>query len=234
MPAVEDCVTPMIAETAERGPRAPDGTSTPPGEGTTTLLLVRHAEVHNPERVLYGRLPNFRLSEAGERQAERVATALAGRPVSAIYSSPLLRARQTAAAIARHHPAVAPRVTTLLHEIGSSWQGTPFAEFKPGFSAYDHRREPGDESLEDVRDRMVEFAERARARHPGETIVGVSHGDPITILRVVLGGRPLTPAALRGADYAGLGSITELVFELGAERPRIAWVTVPWSVPATV
>ncbi len=229
---MEDDATPMITEhTPATTPAATETAGTAPDAGTTTILVVRHAEVHNPERLFYGRLPNFRLSEAGERQAERVAAFLASRPIAAIYSSPLLRARQTAAAIARHHPDAARRVTPLLYEIGSSWQGTPVAQFTPGFTTYDHRREPGDESLEDVRDRMVEFVERVRARHPGETVVGVSHGDPITILRVVLGGRPLTPAALRRADYAGLGSVTEIAFEPGAERPRVAALTVPWSLP---
>ena len=212
-------------------------TITDPGPtpyGATTILVVRHAEVHNPERVLYGRLPNFRLSERGEQQAERVAAHLAGRPVAAVFSSPLLRARQTAARIARHHPAAERLVTTTLHETGTGWQGTPFSQFKPGFSAYEDRHGPDDESLEDIRARMIEFVERVRRRYPGQTVVGVSHGDPITVLRVALSGRPLTPSALRGADFVGLGSISEIVFEPEAERPRVTTLTVPWSaaVPA--
>ncbi|HMM43059.1 MAG TPA: histidine phosphatase family protein, partial [Thermomicrobiales bacterium] len=66
----------------------------------TTILFVRHTEVENPDGLLYGRLPGFRLSDAGRRHAERVAGAIAGRDIAAIYSSPLLRARQTAAIIA--------------------------------------------------------------------------------------------------------------------------------------
>lgn len=205
-----------------------------PAGMATTILVVRHAEVHNPKRLFYGRLPSFGLSTHGEQQAERTAVFLAGHPIAAIYSSPLLRARQTAARIARHHPAALRRVTATLHEVGSAWQGTPFAEFTPGFSAYEHRREPGDESIEDIQARMLDFVARARRRHPGETVVGVSHGDPITILRVTLSGRPATPAALRGGDYAGLGSVTEITFEPGTEQPRVASLTVPWtvSVPA--
>ena len=190
--------------------------------GTTTILVVRHAEVHNPERVLYGRLPNFRLSEYGERQADRVAAFLASWPVTAIYSSPLLRARQTAARIAAHHPDAPRRTTALLQEIGTAWQGTPFSQFKPGFSAYENRREPGDESIEDVRERMLAFVERARLRHPGETVVAVSHGDPITILRVALSDRPVTLSAIRGSDYAALASVTLITYEPGDDRPRVS------------
>jgi probable phosphoglycerate mutase len=207
-------------------PPAPD---LAPAGAATTILIVRHAEVHNPERLLYGRLPKFGLSRYGEEQAERTAAFLAGRPLAAIYSSPLLRARQTAARIARHHPAARRRVTRLLHEVGTAWQGTPFAQFAPGFSAYEQPRAAGDESLEDIRARMVAFLDRARRRHPRATVVGVSHGDPIAILRVTLSGRPLTPAALRGADYPGLGSVTEIVFAPDEERPRVTPLTVPWT-----
>ncbi|MFZ4893791.1 histidine phosphatase family protein [Plantibacter sp. Mn2098] len=66
------------------------------------IHLVRHGEVHNPSRVLYGRLPAFRLSELGQRMAAAAADDLAarGRPVSALYASPLQRAQESAAPIA--------------------------------------------------------------------------------------------------------------------------------------
>ncbi len=192
------------------------------GHGTTTILIVRHAEVHNPAQVLYGRLPRFRLSEGGRRQAEGTAAFLAGRPVVAIYSSPLLRARQTADRIARHHPTAERRIASALLEVGTGWQGTPFADFEPGFNGYEQRHGPGDETIEDVRDRMARFVERTRRRHPGQTVVAVSHGDPITILRVALSGRPVTLQALRGGDYAALASVTIVTYEPGADRPHLA------------
>jgi probable phosphoglycerate mutase len=189
--------------------------------GTTTILIARHAEVHNPQRVFYGRLPEFRLSAWGEKQAERTADLLAGQPITAVYSSPLIRARQTAARIAARHPDAQRLVTGLLNELGTSWQGTPYSQFKAGFSAYEHRREPGDESIEEIATRMVEFVTRARDRHRGETIVGVSHGDPVTILRLALTERPLTVAGLRSAEFVGLGSVTEIVYTPGEARPRV-------------
>ncbi|MGG7506997.1 histidine phosphatase family protein [Plantibacter sp. YIM 135249] len=66
------------------------------------IHLVRHGEVHNPSRVLYGRLPAFRLSELGQRMALAAADDLAarGRPVIALYASPLQRAQESAAPIA--------------------------------------------------------------------------------------------------------------------------------------
>ena len=196
----------------------------------TTILLVRHTEVHNPDRVLYGRLPHFRLSDYGRKQAERTAAFLANRPVAAIYSSPLLRARQTADLIARYHPDATRHVSTLLHEVGSGWHGTPVAAFKPGFVVYQERREPDDEALEDVAARMVRFVRRTRRRHPGACVVAVSHGDPISALRVVLGGRALTLASVRGYDSAALGSVTEITYRPGEARPRVSYLVVPWTV----
>jgi broad specificity phosphatase PhoE len=66
----------------------------------TVVHLLRHGEVHNPTKVLYGRLPGFRLSPLGEQMALAAAKALAGRDVTVMVSSPLERARQTAEPIA--------------------------------------------------------------------------------------------------------------------------------------
>jgi broad specificity phosphatase PhoE len=188
---------------------------------TTRLLLVRHTEVHNPHQVLYGRLPHFRLSAAGQRMAEQVARRLASEPVVAIYSSPLLRARQTADAIAAHHPQATRHRSTLLNEVCSDWQGRPFSSFKPGFSTYDNHIATTDESMEDIRRRMLRFVERTARRHAGQTVVAVSHGDPITILRVALNGVPLTLDAIRGSTYAALGSVSEITIPEGDGVP--AW-----------
>ncbi len=207
--------TRMTAVTQQPG----DNTATT--VGTTTILIVRHAEVYNPQRVFYGRLPDFRLSEWGERQAERTAEFLASRSINAVYSSPLIRARQTAARIADRHLGAQRIVTGLLNELGSSWQGTPYAQFTAGFSAYEHRREPDDESIEQIAARMVEFVNLARDRHRGETIVGISHGDPITILRLALTERPLTVPSLRQAEFVGLGTVTEILYQPGEPRPQV-------------
>ncbi|CAN3981319.1 Hypothetical, related to broad specificity phosphatases COG0406 [Kitasatospora purpeofusca] len=69
----------------------------------TVVHLMRHGEVHNPEGVLYGRLPGYRLSELGREMAERVAEDLAGRDITHVVASPLERAQETATPIARSH-----------------------------------------------------------------------------------------------------------------------------------
>src|SRR5262249_20425004 len=66
----------------------------------TIVHLVRHGEVANPSRVLYGRIPGFKLSEDGQMMAKRAADFLAGRDVTVLRSSPLERAIETAEPIA--------------------------------------------------------------------------------------------------------------------------------------
>jgi broad specificity phosphatase PhoE len=68
--------------------------------GMTTVHLLRHGEVHNPDHILYGRLPGFRLSDLGVAQAKLAAEYLAQRPIGYIVSSPLERAQQTARPLA--------------------------------------------------------------------------------------------------------------------------------------
>lgn len=167
--------------------------------------------MHNPGNILYGRLPRFRLSARGWEQAERTARFLSSRELTAIYSSPLLRARQTASVLSHYHPGVPMHLSEDLLEVGTSYQGESNSILKPGFSFYEPKREEGDESMEDVWRRMHRFLRRVTRRHPGEAVAAVSHADPITILRVGLLGKPMTSSALHGVVYAERASVTEVV-----------------------
>ena len=70
------------------------------GQNRTIVHLVRHGEVHNPAGLLYGRLPDYHLSELGKEMAERVAEYFRDRDIVQLRSSPLERAQETAAPIA--------------------------------------------------------------------------------------------------------------------------------------
>ena len=67
----------------------------------TTVHLVRHGEVFNPEKLLYGRLPGYRLSHLGEQMADRIGEVMSKRDVTHIVASPLERAQQTATPLAQ-------------------------------------------------------------------------------------------------------------------------------------
>jgi broad specificity phosphatase PhoE len=187
---------------------------------STVVWLARHAEAFNPAAVLYGRLPRVRLSEAGRRQALALADFLCARPLVAIYSSPMLRARQTARVIAERCPAAGPvHVARDLHEIRSSWQGVPLAQLdQVNWDLYSTPREPTDESLTVIRDRMCRWLGRALRRHAGHEVVGVSHGDPILVLVAQLSGRLMEVASIRQGGYPPTGSVYRLEFGLADAR----------------
>jgi len=177
----------------------------------TTILAIRHAEVHNPKDIVYGRLPHFGLSRLGRQQAEATARFLDARPISAIYSSPLLRARQTARILSRYHPRLVPRTARALVEVRTSYQGSPNSILKPGFSFYEPLKVPSDESMQQVFDRMLRFVRLLVRRHTGGSVVMVSHADPIAILRVGLEGLALTAANLHSTVYPDRGSVTQIL-----------------------
>src|ERR1700727_3853551 len=66
----------------------------------TVVHLLRHGEVHNPNHVLYGRLPGYHLSANGRMMADAAADYFEGRPVAAVFASPLERAQETAQPVA--------------------------------------------------------------------------------------------------------------------------------------
>ena len=94
----------------------------------TVIHLIRHGEVHNPEKILYGRLPGFRLTARGMEQARAAGRLLGGKPLDAVYSSPLLRARQTAREILANRNALKLHISSLINEVCALYQGRPGAE----------------------------------------------------------------------------------------------------------
>lgn len=174
---------------------------------TTSIYVVRHAHVHNPGDVLYGRLPRFHLSEMGFHQAQQLADFLSPRRIDAVYTSPLLRARQTAATILDSLPGVPSHRSGLLLEVRTGYQGSPNSIMKTGFSFYEPPLVETDESMAMVYERMSRFLTRAVHRHPGRSIVAVSHGDPIAIMRLGLLQQPFTVANLHSTVYPARASV---------------------------
>jgi len=178
----------------------------------TKILLVRHADVHNPDQIVYGRLPRFRLSKLGEAQAEATAEFLSKEDVKYIYTSPMLRARQTAKAIAKYHPEAKLRISKLLAEINTSWQGTPWSQIGANANLYEPIKDPENETIEDVAKRMLRIIRTLVRRHPGETVICVSHADPIKIAWVALEGKELTFENIRKPPYPDRASVTTVTF----------------------
>ena len=156
----------------------------------TLVLLVRHGQTPTTGKVLPGRAPGLHLADKGQQQAERVAERIASivsdkRKVAAVYASPLERTRETAAPIAK---ALGLRTRTakgLLECEFGDWTG---AELKKLYKLPEWRtvqrnpsgfRFPGGESFTEMQTRITSAVTKMCADHPGETVVAVSHADPI-------------------------------------------------------
>lgn len=162
----------------------------PDGSGSPAVVhFVRHGEVFNPSKVIYGRLPGYSLSELGHRQAKAVAEVLSAREISAIVSSPLERARETAAPLSE-----AMNLPIENNENLIEWEGN-----FDGFAEGDPRLKPSvglvlktwnpvtpswGESYRSVVTRMSVAMDTARQRiSGGGEVVCFSHELPICTLR---------------------------------------------------
>jgi alpha-ribazole phosphatase len=163
-----------------------------PDRGAATrLVLVRHAETDEPAQGrCYGRL-DVGLSAAGRRRSEELGAALAAVPLAAVYSSPLSRALDTAAAVASPHE-LEPVVDDGLGEIDfGELEGLTYDEIQEGFAelygAWMERPTqvtfPGGESYADLRRRVLSVLAEIRRRHEGDSVAVVAHGG---VIRVVL------------------------------------------------
>lgn len=187
----------------------------------TVVHLLRHGEVHNPDRVLYGRLPGYHLSELGRHMAELAAEHLGDHDITHVVSSPLERARETAAPIAQGHE-LEITIDDRVIEAGNAFEGLPVAggagllkhprlypkflnPFRPSWG------EPYVEIVERMRLAIID----ARAAARGHEAVIVSHQAPIWMIRLATEGRPLwhNPAR-RECSLASLTSLTFLGDEL--------------------
>jgi broad specificity phosphatase PhoE len=151
---------------------------------TTTIILVRHCVHELLDRVLVGRANVF-LSAAGVRQAERLAEALVRHRVTAVKSSPQIRAQQTAEPIA----AMLGKLPEIVQEFDEAdfgtWSGCSFDSLQNDrhWQRWNSRREavrpPGGETMGELRSRVLAGLSRMANAHPGQCIAVVTHAEPI-------------------------------------------------------
>jgi probable phosphoglycerate mutase len=152
----------------------------------TIVLLVRHGQTPTTGKVLPGRAPGLHLADKGREQAEAAAERIGRlRKVTAVYSSPLERTRETAAPIAKRLGLRVRSERGLLECDFGDWTG---AELKKLYKLPEWRtvqsypsgfRFPAGESFAEMQSRIGGAIGKLVAAHPGETIVAVSHADPI-------------------------------------------------------
>lgn len=184
---------------------------------STTVHVARHGEVENPQKILYGRQPGWRLSARGQEMAKVLGEWSKGIDLGALHVSPLQRAQETAAPIANAHGV---EITTdeRLIEAGNIFEGK---SFEPGSgilkhpSAWRHLYNPWKpswgEPYEEQINRMLAAIFAANKAANGKDAIVVSHQLPIWILRSAIEGRSLLHDPRK--RICTLASVTSIHFD---------------------
>lgn len=182
----------------------------------TTVHLVRHGEVDNPGKVLYGRMPGFKLSPLGVQMADLTAAYLRGRDIVHLVSSPLERAQQTIEPLAE-----AARLPVTLDdrviEADNDFEGltvgaNPKQLLHPRFwpKLINPMKPSWGEPYTEIATRMHAAVNDARQAAQGHEAVIVSHQLPIWIARLDAEGRRLWHSPTQ--RECTLASVTSLTF----------------------
>lgn len=203
---------------------------------STLVLLVRHGQTPTTGTTLPGRAPGLHLADAGRAQAEAAAARIAAlKAVAAVYASPLERTRETAAPIAKARGLRVRRERGLLECDFGEWTGAELKalsklpewrtvqQYPSGF------RFPGGESFTEMQTRMTTTIGRLCDAHQGETVVAVSHADPIKAAIATAMGTHLdlfqrivvSPCSITAIAYTAGGPIVLAVNSTGDDLSRL-------------
>ncbi|MBX3050880.1 MAG: MSMEG_4193 family putative phosphomutase [Caldilineaceae bacterium] len=203
----------------------------------TYLFLIRHGENEWVETgKLAGRTPGVHLNEKGHQQSAALADRLAAQPISAIYSSPLVRCVETAQPLASRLGLSVIEEPGILEVDYGEWRGGELKELskKPEWQLVQMYpsgfRFPGGETLREVQSRVVATLEQIRSQHAGQAVALFAHGD---ILRTTLAwylGAPLdlfqriviSTASVSVIGFHHFGPRILLINETGA-IPQVSW-----------
>ena len=184
---------------------------------TTTVHLLRHGEVHNPAKILYGRLPGYLLSDEGHAMAKKAADWFDGHDVVHLVCSPLERARQTAQPLA-DALGLEPVIDERIIEAGNAFEGQTVAGGNGVWRVPRHwwklrnpMRPSWGEPYVEIAVRMISAVEAARDAARGHEAVLVSHQLPIWTVRLHLEGRRFAHDPRR--RECSLASITSLTYD---------------------
>jgi broad specificity phosphatase PhoE len=194
------------------------------------IHLVRHGEVHNPTGVLYGRIPGFGLSDLGKRMAAASAESLAGRPITALVSSPLQRTRESSQPWTERF-GLEPRIDERVIEPWNRFEGTrvrlgPSLVARPqvwGWVRNPFRPSWGEPYVSIAARMLAAITDAWESVDSGEVVI-VSHQLPIWMVHRSLAGEKLFHDPRR--RRCALSSITTL------ERHGDRFIEVSYADPA--
>lgn len=182
----------------------------------TVVHLMRHGEVYNPEGVLYGRLPGYKLSDLGKEMADKVAASMTSRDIVEVWASPLERAQQTAAPAAEIHN-VETHTDDRLIEAANKLEGMKVSVGDGALKdprnwrhLWNPIRPSWGEPYTEIAARMTAVIHDARDSARGHEILLVSHQLPIWTARMAGEDRRLWHDPR--SRQCSLASITSFVF----------------------
>ena len=199
------------------------------------IHLVRHGEVFNPTRVLYGRLPEFHLSELGRRMAQLAAESMAGRPIARVTASPLTRTRESAQPwLDEFHLPL--QIDDRLIEPSNKFEGANIRQTLRTNPLLARRlinpwRPSWGEPFVSIAARMMAAVADAHASVDRGEVVLVSHQLPIWMVSRTVQGKPLATDPRR--RRCSLSSITTVAWDPRAGRDGAgAFAEVDYQEPA--
>ncbi len=207
------------------------------GVKPTLVLLVRHGQTPTTGSSLPGRAPGLHLADTGRAQAEAAAARIATlKSVAAVYASPLERTRETAAPIAKARGLKVQVARGLLECDFGDWTGSLLKDlFKlPEWSTVQRYpsgfRFPNGESFTEMQQRITSTIAALVVKHPGETVVAVSHADPIKAAVAHAMGTHLdlfqrivvSPCSVTAIAYGTSGPVVLTVNSLGDDLTKLA------------
>ena len=153
-----------------------------------SIIFLRHGQAkNNLERILTGRTPGVPLTEKGIDQAEKAAKFLEHMNISAIYSSPIERARHTAEIVGKHNSIDVTIDDRLIELDMGKFTGVPYDEifnshgnvFMKFYNGELEIAHNGVETFSEVKKRILGIVDHVIENHPDQNVVLVTHMDPI-------------------------------------------------------
>ncbi len=163
------------------------------------IYFIRHGKVKNPNNIWYGRLHGYCLSPQGIKKIEDATNFLSDKNIEQIYSSPLVRAKQSANILSDRLKVGPIRIAKDLLEVKSSLEGKSFEHVRLlKFNVF-YSVENGvvGETIENLADRIKSFTNKILKENDNKNIAVVSHGDPIMTFKALIENLPLELSSIR-------------------------------------